>query len=240
MSEPVLTVAKRVVDAPPLNLGVTGVARLDQVIRRSARRPLEIVDPALKRACAAVGLPFDPACPQKLVQLTVLVAGNMVATGPIRKARVLLRVGSHAVQRIPEAVVVLGLDVHAVHPVVHRAGAWNPVGRRNRRAAVEYIPGPAHAHMDPLGDLAVLGGRPAEDVLRRSHEVADGLHLPHGAEKNPILLLERTGERAGSTRCVQTGQSCGDLRGDMQIGPVGGRPLHRATSLRSSSPSERT
>ena len=41
MSEPVLTVAKRVVDAPPLNLGVTGVARLDQVIRRSARRPLE-------------------------------------------------------------------------------------------------------------------------------------------------------------------------------------------------------
>ena len=149
MSEPVLTVAKRVVDAPPLNLGVTGVARLDQVIRRSARRPLEIVDPALKRACAAVGLPFDPACPQKLVQLPVLVAGNMVATGPIRKARVLLRVGSHAVQRIPEAVVVLGLDVHAVHPVVHRAGAWNPVGRRNRRAAVEYIPGPAHAHMDP-------------------------------------------------------------------------------------------
>ena len=92
--------------------------------------------------------------------------------------------------------------------------------------------------MDPLGELAVLGDRPAEDVLRRSHEVADGLQLPHGAEKNPILLLERTGELAGSTRCVQTGPCRGDLRGDMQIGPIGGRPLHSATSLRSSWPSE--
>ncbi len=54
LGEPVIPVAKRVVDASRLNLGVTGVAGLDQVIRRSARRLLEIVDLALQRPCATI------------------------------------------------------------------------------------------------------------------------------------------------------------------------------------------
>ena len=40
-----------------------------------------------------------------------------------------------------------------------------------------------------LCDLAVLGVRAAEDVLRRPDEVPHGLHLPHGIEKGPVLTL---------------------------------------------------
>ena len=76
-SEPVLTVAKRVVDTSPLNLGVTAVARLDQLIHRSARRLLEIIDSALERPCAEVGQTPDPTRPAQPLQLPMLVTGNM-------------------------------------------------------------------------------------------------------------------------------------------------------------------
>ena len=81
-SELVLTVVKRVVNPPPLNLGVAGVARIDQLVRWATRHLFEIVDSAFDRGCAPVGQTRDPASLAQLLQLLPRVArlGMFVAT----------------------------------------------------------------------------------------------------------------------------------------------------------------
>ena len=238
-SQSVLTVLKRVVNPPPLNLSVVGVGRLDQVIGRATRRPFQTLDSTLDRGSAPAGQTLDAARLAKLLQLLVLVSRNVVTTALAGEAQVLVRVGCNTVQGTSQTVVVLGLNVHVGHSVVHRPGARNPVERGRRIPPVEHVSRTVHTYVDLLGDFAMLGVRVAEDVSGRSHEIPDDLQFPHRAEKRAVLTPQCVGEFAGAILSVQSNPCGSDLCGDMRPDPIGRRPLHKATSFRINSLSER-